>query len=94
MAEKTTRSKAEPKLEIVKKFAKSPKDVGSPEVQVALLTSRIGELNEHFTRHPKDFSSNRGLLKMVGQRKRLLAYLKNADQARYTQLIQALDLRK
>jgi small subunit ribosomal protein S15 len=94
MAEKTKNSRTESRAEIVKKFAKTQKDVGSPEVQVALLTQRIGELNEHFSRHRKDFSSNRGLLKMVGQRKRLLAYLRSVDQARYTKLIQALELRK
>jgi small subunit ribosomal protein S15 len=94
MAEKTKGSRTESRTEIVKKFATTQKDVGSPEVQVALLTHRITELNEHFSRHRKDYSSNRGLLKMVGQRKRLLAYLRNIDQSRYTKLIQALDLRK
>jgi small subunit ribosomal protein S15 len=82
------------KAEVVKKFARASSDTGSPEVQVALLTRRINELNEHFKGHQKDHHSKRGLLKMIGQRRRLLSYLKDADQKRYTQLIQALDLRK
>jgi small subunit ribosomal protein S15 len=63
-------------------------------VQVALLTSRINELNQHFKTNAKDHSGKRGLLKMVGQRRRLLTYLKDRDQKRYTQLIQTLELRK
>lgn len=82
------------KSEVMKKFAQGANDTGSPEVQVALLTTRINELNEHFKGHAKDHHSKRGLLKMVGQRRRLLTYLKSTDQKRYTQLIQALDLRK
>ena len=82
------------KAEIVKKYAVGAKDTGSPEVQVALLTTRINELNEHFKTHDKDYHSKRGLLAMVGQRRRLLAYLKGADQKRYIQLIQSLELRK
>jgi small subunit ribosomal protein S15 len=82
------------KAEIVKKFSRAGGDTGSPEVQVALLTTRINELNEHFKTHLKDHHSKRGLLKMVGQRRRLLAYLKDNDQKRYTQLIQSLELRK
>ena len=82
------------KAEIVKKFAVGQGDTGSPEVQVALLTSHINELNEHFKGHPKDHHSKRGLLKMVGQRRRLLNYLKAKDTQRYTQLIQSLELRK
>lgn len=84
----------EKKAAIVKKFAIQAKDTGSPEVQVALLTSHINELNEHFKGHPKDHHSKRGLLKMVGQRRRLLNYLKAKDAKRYTQLIQSLELRK
>lgn len=84
----------EKKATIVKKFATGANDTGSPEVQVALLTGHINELNDHFKIHPKDHTSKRGLLKMVGQRKRLLKYLKIADHKRYTHLIQALDLRK
>jgi small subunit ribosomal protein S15 len=82
------------KEKIVKKFAVGANDTGSPEVQVALLTNHINELNEHFKTHAKDHHSKRGLLKMVGQRRRLLAYLRKTDQKRYTQLIQALELRK
>lgn len=82
------------KAEIVKKFAQGTKDTGSPEVQVALLTTRINELNLHFAGHDKDYHSKRGLLKMVGQRRRLLAYLRDADLKRYTKLIGDLGLRK
>ncbi|HLD99295.1 MAG TPA: 30S ribosomal protein S15 [Bdellovibrionota bacterium] len=82
------------KLEIVKKYAHNSTNTGLPEVQVALLTNRINELNGHFTSFPKDHHSRRGLLKMVGQRRRLLTYLKKSDPSRYTQLIQSLELRK
>lgn len=91
MANTAVRTK---KAEIVKKHARAGTDTGSPEVQVALLTNHINELNEHFKGHPKDHHSKRGLLKMVGQRRRLLAYLRKTDQKRYTQLIQKLELRK
>ena len=84
----------EKKAEIVKKFARTNGDTGSTEVQVALLTRHINELNEHFKGHPKDHHSKRGLLKMVGQRRRLLTYLKSTDTKRYSQLIQSLELRK
>ncbi len=82
------------KAEIIKKFSRSSSDTGSSEVQVALLTTHINELNGHFKGHPKDFHSRTGLLKMVGQRRRLLAYLKDRDQKRYKTLIEALELRK
>jgi small subunit ribosomal protein S15 len=82
------------KAEIINKFARTSGDTGSTEVQVALLTHHINELNEHFKTHPKDYHSKRGLLKLVGQRKKLLGYLKTSDQQRYSQLIQALELRK
>lgn len=82
------------KAGIIKKFAKGANDTGSPEVQVALLTNHINELNEHIKKFPKDFASNRGLLRAVGQRRRVLNYLKTADQKRYTQVIAALELRK
>ncbi len=82
------------KAAVVKKFATSASDTGSPEVQVALLTTRINDLNQHFAQFPKDVFSRRGLLRLVGQRRRLLRYLRDADQARYTQLIQGLELRK
>jgi small subunit ribosomal protein S15 len=82
------------KAELVKKFGRKTGDTGSSEVQVALLTTHINELNQHFAIHPKDNHSKRGLLKMVGQRRRLLNYLRSTDAASYTKLIQALDLRK
>ena len=82
------------KAEIIKANARSTSDTGSPEVQVALLTARINELTPHFKTHAKDHHGRRGLLKMVNQRKRLLAYLKNKDAERYTALIQKLGLRK
>jgi small subunit ribosomal protein S15 len=80
--------------EIVKENARSANDTGSPEVQVSLLTARINELMPHFKLHAKDHHGRRGLLKMVNQRKRLLAYLKTEDAERYTTLIQKLGLRK
>jgi small subunit ribosomal protein S15 len=79
---------------IVKKFARSAGDTGSPEVQVALLTNHINELNIHFATHKKDHHSKQGLLKMVGLRRSLLNYLRKSDAKRYTQLITALELRK
>ena len=80
--------------EIVKNHARGAADTGSPEVQVALLTARINELTPHFKLHLKDHHGRRGLLKMVNQRKRLLAYLKDRDAERYTALIAKLGLRK
>lgn len=82
------------KAEIINKYAREANDTGSPEVQIALLTHHINELNDHFKSHPKDHHSRRGLLKLVGQRRRLLNYIRNADQNRYVQLIQSLELRK
>jgi small subunit ribosomal protein S15 len=79
---------------IIKKFARGANDTGSTEVQVALLTEEINGLNEHFKANPKDFQSQRGLLKMVGQRRRLLTYLKATDVNRYAHLIRSLELRK
>jgi len=84
----------EQKLEIIKKYGKDEKDTGSPEVQIALLTARINYLTEHFKEHKKDHHSRTGLLRMVGQRKRLLSYLKKKDYNRYIKIIQALGLRK
>ena len=84
----------EQKKEIIEKYGRSEGDTGSPEVQVALLTARINDLNEHFKIHPKDHHSRRGLLKMVGQRRNLLAYLKSKDIERYRKLIEQLGLRK
>ena len=85
---------SEKKQELITKFAISANDTGSPEVQIAMLTERIVNLTEHFKTNKKDFHSRRGLLIMVGRRKRLLNYLKNEDQARYTKLISELGLRK
>ena len=82
------------KAEIISKFATHEGDAGSPEVQIALLTARINHLNEHFKLHHKDHHSRRGLLKMVGQRRGLLAYLKKTDIERYRALIERLGLRK
>ena len=82
------------KQELVGKFARKEGDTGSPEVQVALLTERIQYLTEHFKTHAKDHHSRRGLLKLVGQRRRLLDYLKGKDLNRYKTLIEQLGLRK
>ena len=82
------------KNEIVKKYAIKEGDTGSPEVQVAILTQRINELNEHLRFHKKDHHSRRGLLKMVGHRRSLLRYLKEKDLERYNTLIKSLGLRK
>lgn len=84
----------EMKKQIVAEYGLKEGDTGSPEVQVALLTARINDLNEHFKKHPNDFHSRRGLLKMVGQRRNLLAYLKSKDIERYRTLIEKLGLRK
>jgi len=82
------------KAEVVKKFARGPKDTGSPEVQIALLSERINYLTEHFRIHAKDHHSRRGLLMLVGQRRRLLDYLKKNNVERYRALIQELGIRK
>ncbi|MBM3860399.1 MAG: 30S ribosomal protein S15 [Verrucomicrobia bacterium] len=82
------------KKHITKEFQLHPKDTGSADVQIALLTARINELTEHLQSHLKDHSSRRGLLKMVGQRRRLLDYLSSTDTKRYHELIKKLNLRK
>ena len=79
---------------LVEKFRTHERDTGSPEVQCALLTERIHYLTEHFKTHKKDHHSRRGLLKLVGQRRRLLDYLKSKDSARYRKLIDGLGIRK
>ena len=84
----------EKKKEIIAAYGRTPDDTGSPEVQVAVLTARIQELTEHLKSNPKDHHSRRGLLKMVGQRRGLLAYLKKTDIERYRALIEKLGLRK
>ncbi|HLV60230.1 MAG TPA: 30S ribosomal protein S15 [Fredinandcohnia sp.] len=82
------------KQEIVAKYARGENDTGSPEVQIALLSERIRYLTEHFQVHKKDHHSRRGLLKIVGQRRRLLDYLKRKDPNRYKAIIEDLGLRK
>ena len=82
------------KEELIGEFAVAKGDTGSPEVQVAILTDRINNLTEHFKTHKKDNHSRRGLIKMVNQRRSLLAYVKKVDEARYNSLIQRLGLRK
>ena len=82
------------KAEIIKEYGKTPADTGSTEVQVAILTYRIKELTEHLKIHKKDHHSRRGLLKMVGQRRNLLGYLRSKDITRYRTLIEQLGLRK
>ena len=84
----------EKKAEIIKAYARTEGDTGSPEVQVAVLTARIQELTEHLKVNQKDHHSRRGLLQMVGQRRGLLAYLKKIDIERYRSLIERLGLRK
>ncbi len=85
---------AEDKQKIVEEYKTCEGDTGSPEVQVALLTARIQYLTDHFKTHKKDFHSRNGLLKMVGQRRKLLKYLQNKDVQRYRDLIGRLGLRK
>jgi small subunit ribosomal protein S15 len=84
----------EGKTQVIENFKRKEGDTGSPEVQVALLTERITYLTEHFKVHKKDFHSKTGLLKLVGQRRKLLNYLKNKDVQRYRELIERLGLRK
>ena len=84
----------EKKAELVGKYRRHEKDTGSPEVQVALLSERITYLTDHFKTHKKDHHSRRGHLKLVGQRRRLLDYLKTVDQNRYKALIDQLGIRK
>jgi small subunit ribosomal protein S15 len=84
----------EAKTEVMSRFAKHEGDTGSPEVQIALLTARINELTEHLRGHKKDHHSRRGLLMLVGQRRRLLNYLRRRDISRYRELVQELGLRK
>jgi small subunit ribosomal protein S15 len=82
------------KKELINTYAQNAKDTGSPEVQVAVLTTRIRNLSEHFQLHKKDFHSRRGLLQLIGKRKRLISYLKSADMNRYEKLITSLNIRK
>ncbi len=82
------------KEEIIKKYGKTGKDSGSPEVQVAILTERINELSSHFETHKRDHHSRTGLLRMVGKRRRLLEYLQSKDIERYRKIVEELHLRK
>ena len=84
----------ERKRDVMKDFAIQANDTGSPEVQVAVLTERITNLTEHLKTHKKDFASRRGLLMMVGRRRRLLDYLRRKEQSRYQTLIERLGLRR
>ena len=84
----------EKKAKLVKNFGSASTNSGSTEVQIALITDQINTLNPHFQQHSKDHASRLGLLKLVGQRRRLLNYLKNQDEARYSQLLDQLSLRK
>ena len=82
------------KQEVIKEYARKEGDTGSPEVQVAVLSERIKNLTDHLQSHEKDFHSRRGLLVMVGQRRRLLDYLKRKNAGRYTELVKRLGLRR
>ncbi len=85
---------AEEKTRVIKEFGTKDGDTGSPEVQIAILTSRITTLTEHFKSHKKDNHSRRGLLKLVAQRRKLLDYLKGKEEARYQDVIQRLGIRR
>jgi len=85
---------AERKQELIKEYATNTNDTGSPQVQIAVLSERIKNLTEHLQSHEKDYHSRRGLLVMVGQRRRLLDYLKSSDADRYKEVIQRLGIRK
>ena len=84
----------ERKAELIGDYKRGSADTGSPEVQIAILTTRISELTEHFRLHKKDYASRRGLLMMVSRRRRLLDYLKRVDPQRYLDIIRRLDIRK
>ncbi|HEX3615503.1 MAG TPA: 30S ribosomal protein S15 [Solirubrobacteraceae bacterium] len=84
----------EKKAELIEKFGDTPQDTGKPEVQIALLTARINELTDHLRTHKKDHHSRRGLLMLVGQRRRFLRYLERSDLERYRSLVKELGLRK
>ncbi len=84
----------ERKSELMGEYRRAENDTGSPEVQIAILTTRVGELTEHLRTHKKDYASRRGLLMMVSRRRRLLDYLKEVDPQRYLDVIRRLDIRK
>jgi len=85
---------AQKKQDLIQTYQRSGEDTGSPEVQISILTERIKNMSDHMKIHPKDFHSRRGLLMMVGQRRRLLAYLKSKKEEVYKQLIQSLGIRR
>jgi small subunit ribosomal protein S15 len=85
---------AETKTKLITEYRRHEKDAGSPEVQIAILTTRVGELNEHLKGHPKDHAGRRGLLMMVGRRNRLLRYLQRSSPTAYQSTIKRLGLRK
>lgn len=85
---------AKTKRELITKFARHEKDGGSPEVQIAILTERIKQMSEHFSRHPKDTNSRRSFFIMIGRRKRLLSYLRRTNYDKYKEIIEQLGLRK
>lgn len=85
---------SERKREIIESFRTHPKDTGSPEVQIALMTERINYLTDHFKVHKKDHHSRRGLIKLVAKRRKLLNYLKRTDRERYNRILERLNLRK
>ncbi len=84
----------EKKAELIEKFGNSPQDTGKPEVQIALLTERINQLTDHLRTHKKDHHSRRGLLMLVGQRRRFLRYLERSDLERYRSVVKELGLRR
>lgn len=84
----------EKKQELISKFRTHPSDTGSPEIQIAILSGRISQLNAHFEKHKKDHGSRHGLLKIVGQRRKLLSYLRQTSRERYQRVLGALGLRK
>ncbi len=92
MSTKAKKKEEQTKQDVIKKFATAKEDTGSPEVQVALLTDRINHLTEHFATHKNDHHSRRGLLIMVGRRRRLLDYLKKIDSERYESIIKKLGI--
>lgn len=94
MVEKKVTTKTEEKVDLVKKYQTHKDDTGSTEVQVAILTKKISDLTGHLKEHKKDFDSRRGLLMMVGKRRRLLNYLKKSDEAKYTKIITDLGLKR
>jgi small subunit ribosomal protein S15 len=89
-----TINKTKTKAEVIAEFKINDLDTGSAEVQIALITQRINYLTEHFKSNPKDFGSKRGLLKLVGQRRRFLSYVERHDAAKYKELLERLSLRK